>query len=140
MMHIASILIAEEWPPNVHDIDPVLTTFLAVFTSVMASSGFWAWLQKRSDKNDAATQLALGLAHNELVSQGLAYIERGYITKDEYDDYIKYLYAPYAAFGGNGLAERIVSEVRELPVRRAAPLSETPRKYIQSQEAMDEAE
>ena len=123
-------LVTAEWPRQVQDIDPVLTTFLAVFASVMASSGFWAWLQKRSDKNDAATKLALGLAHNELVSQGLAYIERGYITKDEYDDYIKYLYAPYAAFGGNGLAERIVAEVRELPVRRSVTLSDTPRKYV----------
>lgn len=122
----------DNWPSGVHDLDPFVTTFLAIFASVMASSGFWAWMQRRSDKEDSATKLALGLAHNELVSQGLAYIERGYITRDEYDDYIKYLYAPYATFGGNGLAERIVLEVRELPVRRNEHITpeNTPTKYF----------
>lgn len=113
-------------------IDPLLTTVISIFAAVMASSGFWAFLQRKTDKNDAATKLALGLAHNEIVSQGLAFIERGYIMKDEYDDFVKYLYAPYATFGGNGLAQRIFEQVSDLPIRRYAEVEpeKAVRKYV----------
>ena len=102
------------------DWNPLITTVITIFGSVMASSGFWKLLEKRTDKNDASTKLTLGLAHNAIVSQGLLYIERGYILKDEYDDFVKYLYAPYSTFGGNGLAEKVFQEVSELPIRRYA--------------------
>lgn len=46
------------------------------------------------------------------------YINRGYITKDEYEDFVHYLYNPYAKLGGNGLAERIYKDVSDLPLKR----------------------
>lgn len=48
-------------------------------------------------------------------------MERGSVTKDEYDDYIHYFVEPYFTFGGNGLAEKIVSEVKTLPINRRPP-------------------
>ena len=46
------------------------------------------------------------------------YIERGYITQEEYDSLYNYLYIPYKELGGNGTAERMVNEVKKLPIKR----------------------
>ena len=94
----------------------VLELILVIFTSVFASSGFWVFLQKKNEKKDSKTKLLLGLAHDRIVWVGKSYIVRGYITIDEYEDFLNYLWLPYSAFGGNGLAERIKLEVDALPV------------------------
>lgn len=57
---------------------------------------------------------------------GTAYLSRGYITIDEYEDLQKYLYSPYSSFGGNGMAEKVMKEVQELPIH----LQETRKHYI----------
>lgn len=93
---------------------------LTIVASIGASSGFWAYLQKRDTRKDATTQLLLGLAHDRIVFLGMSYIDRGWITKDEYEDLIKYLYNPYSSFGGNGLAEKVMSEVIKLPMQGQA--------------------
>lgn len=46
----------------------------------------------------------------------MKYVERGYITSDEYENLNDYLYAPYAEAGGNGSAKRVMEEVRKLPL------------------------
>ena len=88
---------------------------IAIVTSVMASSGFWAYFTKKSDRKDGILLLLLGLAHDRVVSVGKEYIKRGWLTYDEYDDFLKYLYNPYQALGGNGYAEMIRNEVERLP-------------------------
>lgn len=89
---------------------------LTIIGSVLASSGFWTYLQKRNDKNDAKTELLIGLAHDIIVSKGMAYIERGWITHEEYENLNDYIYKPYEKNGGNGTAEKIMQEVRRLPM------------------------
>lgn len=91
----------------------------AISASVLASSGLWALLLKKLDRKDNKTRLLLGLAHDRIVHIGKAYIQRGWISYDEYEDFMNYLYVPYSEFGGNGLAERIKKEVGELPVKPA---------------------
>lgn len=49
----------------------------------------------------------------------MSYMARGSITKDEYEDLLKYLWIPYSAFGGNGLAERVMADVKLLPMTGA---------------------
>jgi hypothetical protein len=90
---------------------------LTIVASIGASSGFWAYLQKRDTRRDATTQLLLGLAHDRIIYLGMSYIDRGWISKDEYEDIMKYLYVPYSSFGGNGLAEKIMADVKSLPMR-----------------------
>ena len=90
---------------------------ITIFSSVMVSSGFWTFIQRKSSFTDAKTKLLLGIAHDRLVEQGLAFIKRGWISKEEYQDYQTYLYDPYLSLGGNGLAERLVAEVQKLPIR-----------------------
>lgn len=91
----------------------------SIVVSAIASSGLWAYVQKKMDKKDAKTQLLVGIAHDRIIWLGMTYIERGYITQDEYENLIRYLYEPYAAMGGNGSAKRIVNEVNKLPIHKS---------------------
>ena len=90
---------------------------LTIFAAVLASSGFWAWLQKRSERKDVRTRMLVGLGHDRILYLGMKYIERGYITHDEYENLYEYLYKPYSEIGGNGSAKRIMGEVDKLPFR-----------------------
>ena len=96
--------------------NPALDILIAVVLSLFGSTGFWVYIQKRQDRKSANTRLLLGMAHDRIVYVGKTYSHRGFLTLDEYEDFMKYLYEPYAEFGGNGLAERIVEEVKRLPV------------------------
>ena len=102
--------------------DTLLVAFLTVLGSVAASSGFWTYMMRKDNLKGAHTQLLLGLAHDRIIFLGMSYVDRGWITKDEYEDFIKYLYAPYEQFGGNGLAEKVMVEVKKLPMRGTAPV------------------
>jgi len=88
---------------------------LTIFASVMASSGLWAFLGNRFDKRSAERDLIIGIGHVELVYYGMQYIERGWITNDEYET-MKELYDPYIKLGGNGSGKKIMAEVEKLPI------------------------
>ena len=91
---------------------------MTIVCSCLASSGLWALIQRYLDRNDARTQMIIGLGHDRIVWLGLKYIERGWITQDEYENLSKWLYEPYEKMGGNGSAKRIMDEVRKLPLKR----------------------
>lgn len=97
--------------------DPAWQIILAVVSSVLASSGLWAFVMKRAEKNDAKTKLLLGLACDRIVCLGMSYINRGYITKDEYEMIHDYLWVPYEATGGDGTALKIMNQVKSLPIK-----------------------
>lgn len=86
--------------------------------AVLTSSGLWALVSKRADENDAERKMLVGLAHDRITHLGMAYLTRGYITQDEYENLNDYLYQPYEKMGGNGSAKRIMEEVRKLPIKR----------------------
>lgn len=94
-----------------------LDIIVTVFIATLASTGFWSFIQSKSNKKSNTDELILGLAHDRIVSLGSEYLKRGWISNYEYDNFIKYLYDPYKEFGGNGLAEKIKNEVEELPIR-----------------------
>lgn len=105
--------------------DPViLAVVITGAFSVISSSGLWAWLMKRDTTRNATAKLLMGLAYDKITHLGMAYIDRGWISKDEYEEFEKYLYRPYKEFGGNGVAERIMEQVRGLPMRGPAKYSE----------------
>ena len=89
---------------------------LTIFTSVLASSGLWAFLNTRFDKKDAEREILIGIGHIEIVFFGMQYIERGWITQDEYDTLCE-LYEPYIKLGGNGSGTKIMKEVEKLPIK-----------------------
>ena len=96
--------------------NPALHMVVTIVTSVLASSGFWAFLQKHFDKNDATKRLLIGIGHDRIMHLGMQYIQRGNITADEYENLHDYLYLPYKENGGNGSADRIMHEVEKLPI------------------------
>ena len=89
---------------------------LTVAGSVLASSGFWAWGSRRTSDRSATREMMRGLAHVQVVHVGKGYIRRGYLTLDEYEDFMEYLAKPYQSMGGNGLAERVILEIQHLPI------------------------
>lgn len=95
----------------------MLVTILASF---VASTGFWTCLQKKLDKDDVTKEMLIGLAHDRIMDLGMDYIERGWITQDEYENLNVYLFRPYSKIGGNGTAERIMKQVDKLPIRRSS--------------------
>lgn len=96
-----------------------IETVITIFCSVLASSGFWAFIQKLDDKKDVSTRMLIGLGHDRIIYLGMSYIERGYITQDEYENLYDYLYKPYEAMGGNGSAKLVMEQVKQLPIRRS---------------------
>lgn len=95
--------------------DTWLQVALTAVASVLASSGFWAYMQRKNDTKDATTRLLMGVAYEHITTYGIGYINRGWITKDEYEEIDKYFYKPYKELGGNGVAERVMNEVSRLP-------------------------
>ena len=89
---------------------------LTIVTSLLASSGLWAFLGSRLERNSAERELIIGIGHVELVFFGMQYIERGWITRDEYDT-MQDLYKPYVKLGGNGSGTKIMKELEKLPIR-----------------------
>lgn len=101
-------------------IDKLVTILVAVF----ASSGFWAFLQKHFDKNDATKKLLIGIGHDRIMCLATQYLQRGdWITVDEYENLHDYLYQPYVDNGGNGAAKRLMSEVDKLRLVKEPPAS-----------------
>lgn len=90
---------------------------LIVIGSVIGSGGFWTFLQFKSTRGNATTRLMMGMAYREITTLGLTYIQRGYITMDELEDFRKYFFEPYEALGGNGVAKRVMRQVETLPFR-----------------------
>lgn len=84
---------------------------LTIMGSVLASSGFWAFVQKKRSSNDAERELLIGIAHDRIMYLGGRYLEQGWCTQDEYENLKVYLYAPYSRAGGNGSAERMMRDV-----------------------------
>lgn len=96
--------------------DYTVQIVLAIIAAVGGSSGLWAYLTNRRDRKSMNARLLMGLAHDRIVHLGMSYLDRGWVTRDEYDDLIQYLWKPYSEFGGNGLAEKLVADVSKLPI------------------------
>lgn len=98
------------------------TTAVTIAVAVFASTGFWSFLwnivSSRQKAKTADSRLLLGLAYRSICQLCGSYIERGWLTKDEYEDLVKYLYQPYRDAGGDGTCERLMQEVDKLPIRK----------------------
>ncbi len=92
------------------------TIIITIIGTVFASQGFWAWLTARNSKKSAKTKLIMGLGYAEICRRAESYMGRGALTKEEYHDFEKYLYNPYKAMGGNGTADRLMEEIKKIPI------------------------
>lgn len=96
--------------------EPWVQMMLTIIGSVVASSGFWAFMHNFVDKKSAQSEMLIGLSHDRIIYLGLAYIKRGAITHEEYENLHDYLYKPYLRLGGNGSASKVMKEVDDLPI------------------------
>lgn len=98
-----------------------METWLQIVLAVLGSSGIWAGIfsliQARMTKKSASNRMLLGIGHDRIIWLCQKYIDRGWITKDEYEDLHDYLYTPYKDMGGNGTVEKLMAELEKLPVR-----------------------
>lgn len=99
--------------------DTWIQILITIVSSVLASSGLWTYLMKKSEQKDIKTEMIMGLAHDRILDLGVGYLDRRpqYITQDEYENLRVYLYEPYEKMGGNGSAKRIMQEIDKLPIR-----------------------
>ena len=96
--------------------EPWLQMVVTIVCAVIASSGFWAFIQRKNENKDVKSQMLIGLAHDRIIFLGMKYIERGWISQDEYENLHDYLYKPYEKLGGNGSAQKVIIEVNKLPI------------------------
>lgn len=104
--------------------DQWLQLALSSFATLCASSGVWGYLQHKDRQKTAVAKLMMGMAYDRITTLGMAYIDRGWVTKDEYEELNKFFYAPYKALGGNGVAEHVMIQVGKLPFRHNSRYSE----------------
>lgn len=107
---------------------PFLLTALG--SLLIALSGFVVYLRMRKEAKDqhqdAATRLLMSLAQDKIIFLGMKYIDRGWISKDEYQDLKHYLAEPYKELGGNGTTDRIMRAIDNLEFRSGNPLKNIP--------------
>lgn len=110
----------------------IIVALIAGLTGSGGCSVILYLLQRRDKKKDGRTEedkqrddamkrqsaMLLGLGHDRIVYLGGSYIERGYITQDEYENLHDYLYEPYVALGGNGTTKKVMAEVDRLPLHK----------------------
>lgn len=94
--------------------EPMVIALIAAFATVFSAGGLWTFIQKKSDRQNAYNHLLMGLAYDKIINRGMLYIQRGTVSKDEYEEYLKYFVEPYKEMGGNGVADRIAKQVGEL--------------------------
>ena len=97
-------------------IQTILEVLGAVVAALLASGGYWSYKMSKNNHKTAESKMLMGLAHDRIVELGMKYIERGAITRDEYENLYDYLYLPYKELGGNGSAERVMEVVKQLKI------------------------
>jgi hypothetical protein len=94
----------------------ILEPLIIFISALVASSGFWLYVMKKTEGRDLVRRLVLGLAHDRLMFLSMQYIKKGTISKDEYENLCMFLYEPYKELLGNGTISRLMLEVDRLPI------------------------
>ena len=111
----------------------------SIVVAIFASSGFFQLLmlmyqsrekekeRKRMEETEkklisvkdfnALCRCVTGIAMFRIAREAKRYIDKGYVTSEEYHTLKHNLYEPYVALGGNGLATKFMQEVEELPMK-----------------------
>ena len=95
----------------------LLQVVITAITAIAASSGFWAFINRKRNTGSLTRQLLIGLAHDRIVTLSLDYIDRGWITQEEHENLCVFLCNPYLLIGGNGSVLRLMDIINTLPIR-----------------------
>ena len=58
------------------EIEPWLQMLVTIICAVIASSGFWAFIQKKNETKDIKTQMLIGLAHDRIIFLGMSLLKK----------------------------------------------------------------
>lgn len=98
--------------------DAILVAIIAGLTGGGISQLIIFLIQRRDAKKaNPMADMLKGLGHDRIIELGSRYIKEGSISRDEFENLNDYLYKPYQELGGNGTAEKIMEEVRKLPLK-----------------------
>ena len=98
--------------------DAILVAIIAGLTSGGVSQLVIFLIQRKDKKqNNPLADMVRGLGHDRIIFLGQRYIDKGFVTKDEYENLHDYLFLPYQELGGNGTAEKVMKEVSNLPIK-----------------------
>lgn len=93
---------------------------VTIIVSIFASTGFWTLIntlvQNNKTRKSVERTALLGLLHDKIYSLCQQYINKGYVTLEEFEN-LEYLYRPYKQMGGNGTGEKLYKAVLALPMR-----------------------
>lgn len=90
---------------------------ITIIGSAFASGGLWTWILYKAKQKDTELLMTRGMAHYQIIEEGQKFIERGWITHEEYNDFMKYLGDPYLESGSNGLAKKMIDDISDLPFK-----------------------
>ena len=102
-----------------------IETLITIAGSVFASSGLWTWILYKAKQKDTGILMTRGMAHYRIIEEGQKFIDRGWITNEEYDDFLKYLGDPYLESGSNGLAKKMLDGISALPFKSVSSIHST---------------
>ncbi len=98
--------------------EAILVAIIAGLTSGGISQLVIFLIQRKDkQKNDPLADMVRGLGHDRIIYLGQKYIDKKFVTRDEYENLHDYLFIPYKELGGNGTAEKIMREVGNLPIK-----------------------
>ena len=89
----------------------------ALSSSALAAviSGVFALLLARQKKGNGIEAGVRILLYDQIKDRGNHFVERGYVTRDEYEDLIKMHEVYHTALDGNGYLDNLMLEVNRLP-------------------------
>ena len=99
--------------------ETIIVALIAGLTSGSISQLIIFLIQRKDQKEgkNPLVDMVRGLGHDRIIFLGQQYIDKGFVTKDEYENLHDYLYLPYKELGGNGTAEKVMKEVSNLPIK-----------------------
>lgn len=93
----------------------IITSIVSII--VTAVSGYIVWyLQQHVNKKDNTSKALMLLLRHELKEYYHTYKNRGYISLSELEEYNE-IYETYHALGGNGIATKMLEEVKKIDVK-----------------------
>lgn len=102
-----------------------IEVLITIAGSVFASSGLWTLILYKAKQKDTGLLMTRGMAHYQIIEEGQKFIDRGWITHEEYDDFMKYLGNPYLESGSNGLAKKMIDDISDLPFKSISSIHST---------------
>lgn len=89
---------------------------IAITTSILASSGLWAFITTKMNRKSALEDGVKALLHDRIYYECEKRLKQDSITREDYEN-LQYLYKPYRELGGNGTCEKLMHDVNLLPIK-----------------------